>query len=121
MPKPVCFHEAGVVQEMGVRSSKGIGRHVEDRSKLLTTDPQLVASMLQGVIGVSRRPPESAAPEKHFGILRREAIFLVDLTVGMFEELDKAAHDLNVSRQAVIKSLVRQALDQHSLAQRSRR
>jgi hypothetical protein len=31
------------------------------------------------------------------------------------EELDRAAQDLNVSRQAVIKTLVRQALDQHSI------
>jgi metal-responsive CopG/Arc/MetJ family transcriptional regulator len=45
----------------------------------------------------------------------------VDVTVGMLEELDKAARDLNVSRQAVIKTLVRQALDQHYLAQRERR
>jgi len=29
------------------------------------------------------------------------------------KELDKAAQELNVSRQAVIKTLVRQALDQH--------
>jgi hypothetical protein len=45
----------------------------------------------------------------------------VDVTAGMLEELDKAAQDLNVSRQAVIKTLVRHALDQHNLAQRSRR
>ena len=45
----------------------------------------------------------------------------LDLTATMLEELDKAARDLNVSRQAVIKTLVRQALDQHYLAQRARR
>jgi len=45
----------------------------------------------------------------------------VDVTAAMLEELDKAAEDLNVSRQAVIKTLVRQALDQHYLAQRTRR
>jgi len=45
----------------------------------------------------------------------------VDLTASMLEELDKAAQDLNVSRQAVIKTLVRQALDQHYLAQRASR
>ena len=45
----------------------------------------------------------------------------VDVTASMLEELDKAAQDLNVSRQAVIKTLVRQALDQHYLAQRTRR
>jgi len=44
----------------------------------------------------------------------------VDLTAAMLEELDRAAEDLNVSRQAVIKTLVRQALDRHYLAQRAR-
>ena len=44
----------------------------------------------------------------------------VDLTAGMLRELDQAALELNVSRQAVIKTLVRQALDQHYLAQRAR-
>ena len=43
----------------------------------------------------------------------------VDVTASMLEELDRAAHDLNVSRQAVIKTLVRQALDQHYLARRA--
>ena len=45
----------------------------------------------------------------------------VDVTATMLEELDKAAQELNVSRQAVIKTLVRQALDQHYLARRARR
>src|SRR5207248_8934220 len=44
----------------------------------------------------------------------------VDVTAGMLQELDKAARDLNVSRKAVIKTLIRQALDQHYLAQRAR-
>ena len=44
----------------------------------------------------------------------------LDVTASMFEELDRAAEDLNVSRQAVIKTLVRQALDQHYLAQSAR-
>jgi hypothetical protein len=34
----------------------------------------------------------------------------------MLEELDREAVDLNVSRQAVIKTLLRQALDQRRLA-----
>jgi hypothetical protein len=45
----------------------------------------------------------------------------VDLTASMLEELDNAAVELNISRQAVIKTLVRQALDQHYLATRDRR
>ena len=44
----------------------------------------------------------------------------VDLTSTMVDELDRAAQELNISRQAVIKTLVRQALDQHYLARRAR-
>jgi len=40
----------------------------------------------------------------------------VDFTGQMLEELDSAAEDLNVSRQAIIKTLLRQALDQRHLA-----
>jgi hypothetical protein len=44
----------------------------------------------------------------------------VDLASGMLEELDRAAKELNISRQAVIKTLIRQALDQHYLARAER-
>ena len=40
----------------------------------------------------------------------------VDFTSPMLEELDRRAEELNISRQAVIKTLIRQALDQHYLA-----
>jgi hypothetical protein len=40
----------------------------------------------------------------------------VDFAAPMLDELDRAAKELNVSRQAVIKILIRQALDQHYLA-----
>ena len=40
----------------------------------------------------------------------------VDLAPGMLEELDRAAQELNISRQAVIKTLIRQALDQQYLS-----
>jgi hypothetical protein len=44
----------------------------------------------------------------------------VDFTLPMLEELDEEARQLNVSRQAVIKTLLRQALDQQHLARRAR-
>jgi metal-responsive CopG/Arc/MetJ family transcriptional regulator len=44
----------------------------------------------------------------------------VDLASGMLEELDRAAKELNISRQAVIKTLIRQALDQQYLARGGR-
>ena len=40
----------------------------------------------------------------------------VDFTVQMLKELDDISSELNISRQAVIKSLLRQTLDQHYLA-----
>jgi metal-responsive CopG/Arc/MetJ family transcriptional regulator len=45
----------------------------------------------------------------------------VDFTASMLHELDQAAAELNVSRQAVIKAFVRRALDQHYLAQSARK
>jgi uncharacterized DUF497 family protein len=44
----------------------------------------------------------------------------VDLAPGMLAELDQAAKDLNISRQAVIKTLIRQALDQQYRARDNR-
>ena len=44
----------------------------------------------------------------------------VDFAQDMLQELDVAARELNVSRQAVIKIFVRQALNQHYVAQKAR-
>jgi AcrR family transcriptional regulator len=68
---------AKIAQQMGVRSNKAIVRMLETACEPLTTDPQLVASMLQGtMVGVSRRMLESGAAEKQFDSLRGELIFL---------------------------------------------
>ncbi|MEA1910748.1 MAG: CopG family transcriptional regulator [Spirochaetota bacterium] len=40
----------------------------------------------------------------------------VDFTMKMLSELDTMANELNISRQAVIKTYLRQAMDQHYLA-----
>lgn len=45
----------------------------------------------------------------------------VDFTTSMLEELESAARDLNISRQAVIKTLIRQGLDDRQRARASRR
>jgi hypothetical protein len=44
----------------------------------------------------------------------------VDFALPMLQELDEAARSLNISRQAVIKTLLRQALDQQHLARSAR-
>jgi hypothetical protein len=69
--------------------------------------------------GVVKRSDPMKKTRKPRGPVPADAI--ADLTAGTLEEVDKAAHDLNVGRQAVIKTPVRQALDQQYLAQRSRR
>ena len=40
----------------------------------------------------------------------------VDFSLNMLAELDRLANELNVSRQAVIKTYLREALDRHYLA-----
>ena len=45
----------------------------------------------------------------------------VDFSVDMLKELDAIAKELNISRQAVIKAYLRQALDQYNLARKVRR
>jgi Ribbon-helix-helix protein, copG family len=44
----------------------------------------------------------------------------VDFSSPMLEELDRTAEEMNISRQAVIKTLIRHALDQHYLARGGR-
>ena len=44
----------------------------------------------------------------------------VDFTASMIEELDREARELNISRQAVIKTLLRRALDENYVAAASR-
>ena len=44
----------------------------------------------------------------------------VDFSVDMLKELDTLAKELNISRQAVIKTYLRQSLDQHYLARDKR-
>ena len=46
-----------------------------------------------------------------FTVVRPVRRVNVDLTEGMLRELDSRAARLNISRQAVIKTLLRQALD----------
>ena len=68
---------AKIMQRMQGRSDKAIVRMLTTASEPLTTDPQLVASMLQGAMsGVSRRMLESGGAEKQVDILRRELIIV---------------------------------------------
>jgi AcrR family transcriptional regulator len=68
---------AKIAREMAIRSNKVVVAMLKTATERLTTDPDLVASMLLLVMGgASRRLLESAAPEKQFDALLRELIFL---------------------------------------------
>jgi hypothetical protein len=68
---------ARIVQQMGVRFNKAVAEMLETAQEQLTTDPRLVATMLQSAItGVSRRILESSSPEKQLEPLRQELIVL---------------------------------------------
>lgn len=66
---------AKIVQEIGARLNKAIARMLTTASEPLTTDPSLVASLLQDAMGgVIRRILEASAPERQLDSLRRELI-----------------------------------------------
>jgi metal-responsive CopG/Arc/MetJ family transcriptional regulator len=60
----------------------------------------------------SRGEDVSAYFTNKFTVVRPVRRVNVDLTHGMLRELDQRAACLNVSRQAVIKTLLRQALNE---------
>jgi len=62
----------------------------------------------------SRGEDVSAYFTNKFTVVRPVRRINVDLTHGMLRELDERAARLNVSRQAVIKTLLRQALNERS-------
>jgi hypothetical protein len=64
----------------------------------------------------SRGEDVSAHFTNKFTVVRPVRRVNVDLTQGMLRELDERAARLNVSRQAVIKTLLRQVLDETSPA-----
>jgi AcrR family transcriptional regulator len=69
---------AKISQQMGLRYNRAMADMLATAGDPLAGDPQVVASMLQGVmVGVSRRLLETSAPEKHVESVRQELVFLV--------------------------------------------
>ncbi|WP_341539116.1 TetR/AcrR family transcriptional regulator [Acidipila rosea] len=68
---------AKTVQQMRTRYDKAIVRMLASASEPLAVEPEIVASMLLGLLmGVSRRILESGAPEQYLEPLRREMIVM---------------------------------------------
>ena len=62
----------------------------------------------------------SAHFTNQFTVVRPVQRVNVDFTAPMLKELDREAETRNVSRQAVIQTMLREALDRRYLAQRAR-
>jgi hypothetical protein len=82
----------------------------QSKNKKLTPDE--IASNADNGIDISEHFTNSGTIKKPIQRVN------VDFTLEMLKELDHLANDLNVSRQAVIKSYLRQSLDQHYLAKK---
>jgi len=68
---------ARIAREAGLRANRSIVALLATASNKLTTDPELVAAMLQATMaGVSRRLLESSSPEADYETLRNELAFL---------------------------------------------
>jgi hypothetical protein len=74
------------------------------KSKSVTTADEIAEK-------ASRGEDVSAFFTNQFQVVRPVQRVNVDMTQGMLRELDARAACLNISRQAVIKTLLRQALD----------
>ena len=81
----------------------------------LTIAPEEIAEK------ASRGEDVSSFFTNKFTVVRPVRRVNVDLTQGMLSELDSRAARLNISRQAVIKTLLRQALDQSNPIPSSRK
>lgn len=69
---------AQIVREMSQKANRAIAAMLASATDGLTSDPELVASMLRATMaGVSRRLLESASPELEFERVRDELVILV--------------------------------------------
>jgi AcrR family transcriptional regulator len=74
---------AKIVQQIAIRTNQAIVRMLASASEPLATDPQLVASMLQGTMaGVMRTLLESSVPARQVDALRDELIFVACAYLG---------------------------------------
>lgn len=74
---------ARIAREVGLRINRAIVALLATAKDELTTDPQLVVSMLQATMaGVSRRLLESPSPEREYEVLRDELVFLANAYIG---------------------------------------
>lgn len=88
-----------IARRIAVRMNHALVAMLKTAREGLSTDPELVASMVQGVmVGVSRRLLESEAPEKRLHAVRQELIVL------LCTYLEASSSQSDVSALALIES-----------------
>jgi hypothetical protein len=90
------------------------GRPLSRKSKAMPKMSRTTPTADEIAEMASRGEDVSAYFTNKFTVVRPLHRVNVDLTHGMLRELDERAARLNVSRQAVIKTLLRQALNERS-------
>ena len=96
---------------IGFTSSR-CGKQLSRKRKCLLNESKPLPSADEITEMATRREDVSKFLTNQFMVVRPIRRVNVDLTGGMLRELDERAARLNVSRQPVIKTLLRQALDQ---------
>lgn len=101
-----------------------MSKTVKSKKKKSATIEQIEAASLRGedtsqYFGEARRMPprETQKIEKPDNIVKLN----VDLTLDFLRELDEVALFLNISRQAVMKTYLKEGVDRHFLAKQARR
>jgi hypothetical protein len=92
------------------KATKEEEKHYESTPKKKPVSPETIARLADDGKSVS---PLFTNKGRMMGPIQRVS---VDFASPMLEELNNTARELNISRQAAIKALVRQALDHHYLA-----
>src|ERR1700675_452905 len=111
LPKPLA---GSIHQMLATTKATAGGNSMKSTLKKKPVSAETIARMPDNGKDVSRFFTNSGAMRKPIQRVN------VDFTASMLEELESAAKDLNVSRQAVIKTLARQGLDQRQRVRASR-
>jgi AcrR family transcriptional regulator len=108
---------AKIVQQTGVLINREITRMLTSASEPLTTDPQLIASMLQGMFaGVSRRILESEAPEKALAPFRQQLILVTCAYLEACSTRPNQRRENEAPKNQVRKNQVRKNQHRHPAA-----
>src|SRR2546427_477999 len=111
-----------MMRQASITTWSQLGRRPRKRSRVMPKTPKTALSADQIAEKASRGEDVSAYFTNKFTVVRPVRRVNVDLTHGMLRELDERAARLNVSRQAVIKTLLSRALEQeHDDKPRSKR